>query len=238
VLDATPRPFRIFFLAIGLLALGALANFVFQIARKPTELFFPVSGALNKGPSETWREYGPLFRQYATPSIPPELLAALAQAEGAGNPVARTYWSWRLSWNPFDVYRPASSAVGMYQMTDPAFAEARRYCIRDHTVTENCWFNAAYMRVLPSHAIELTAAHLDRSVAAILAARPGAKASPGQKQELALILHLCGAGPAAAFARAGYQLPSGMRCGDHVVAVYLARVSAMKRIFLKLAAEE
>ena len=37
------------------------------------------------------------------PSITPELLAALAQVEGAGNPVARTYWRWRLTWNPFEV---------------------------------------------------------------------------------------------------------------------------------------
>ena len=27
----------------------------------------------------------------------PELLAALAQVEGSGNPVARTYWRW--SWS-------------------------------------------------------------------------------------------------------------------------------------------
>ena len=55
----------------------------------------------------------------------PELLAALAQVEGAGNPVARTYWRWRLSWNPLELYRPASSAVGMYQITDATFQEAK-----------------------------------------------------------------------------------------------------------------
>src|SRR6267142_211412 len=51
---------------------------------------------------------------------PTELLAALAQVESAGNPVARTYWRWRLSWNPLAIYQPASSAVGTYQMTDAA----------------------------------------------------------------------------------------------------------------------
>ena len=106
------------------------ANLVYQVVRKPTEMFFPVSGAMNKTPAETWRQYGPLFREYSTTSITPELLAALAQVEGAGNPVARTYWQWRLTWNPVAIYQPASSAVGMYQMTDAAFAEARRYCIR------------------------------------------------------------------------------------------------------------
>ena len=43
---------------------------------------------------------------------------------GTGNPVARTYWRWRATPEPFEVYRPASSAVGMYQITDGTFAEA------------------------------------------------------------------------------------------------------------------
>ena len=67
-----------------------------------------------------------------------------AQVEGAGNPVASTYWRWRLTWDPFAIYQPASSSVGMYQMTDAAFAEARHYCIRDHIVVEDgCFANRA-----------------------------------------------------------------------------------------------
>jgi hypothetical protein len=104
---------------------------------KPTELLSLVSGGFNKSPTETWRHYGPLFREYSTASIPPELLAALAQAEGAGNPMASTYWRWHLTWNPFAIYQPASSSVGLYQMTDAAFAEARRYCMRHHAVVED-----------------------------------------------------------------------------------------------------
>src|ERR1700761_953113 len=63
-----------------------------------------------------------------------DITGGLAQVESTGNPVARTYWRWQLTWNPLAVYKPASSAVGLYQMTDPAFAEASRYCIRGHTV--------------------------------------------------------------------------------------------------------
>ena len=61
-----------------------------QVVRKPTELFFPVSGVLAKSPRDTWREYGAAFRHFATPAISPELLAALAQVEGSGNPLVRT----------------------------------------------------------------------------------------------------------------------------------------------------
>ena len=38
-------------------------NWVYQVVRKPSELFFPVSGTLNKTPTETWRQYAPLFRK-------------------------------------------------------------------------------------------------------------------------------------------------------------------------------
>ena len=107
-----------------------------------------------------------------------ELLAALAQVEGSGNPLVRTYWRWSWPALPFDFYRPASSAVGMYQITDPTFEEARHYCIHDHELTRegawndwhSCWFNSLYLRVVPADAVELTAADLDLKVTAILGA--------------------------------------------------------------------
>ena len=153
-----------------LLALVALTNLVYHVIRKPTELFFFVGDALDKEPAETWRQYGPLFRAYSTHTITPELLAALAQVESSGNPVARTYWRWRLSLNPFAIYQPASSAVGLYQMTDAAYAEAARSCIRGNAVTDTgCGFTSLTIRAIPSHAIELASVYLDRNVADVLA---------------------------------------------------------------------
>ena len=228
---------RIVAIAAAILLVFTAINLVYHVLRKPTEIFVLVNGGLNKAPAETWRQYAPLFREYSTAAITPELLAALAQVEGAGNPVARTYWRWRLSWNPFALYQPASSGVGMYQMTDAAFAEARRFCVRDHVVVEDaCWFSGFYSRVLPSHAIELTAVYLDHNLGAALAARPNAKPNAEHKQELAAVIHLCGAGAAKAFARRGFSLTAGERCGDHDVATYLARVKEMEREFCRLAA--
>src|SRR5215472_18205107 len=173
-----------------------------------------------------------------------ELLAALAQVEGSGNPMAQTYWRWRLSWNPFEVYRPASSAVGMFQITDGTFAEAKRYCIHDHVVVEggswydprSCWFNALYTRVVPGHAVEMTAAQLDRTVARTLARNRIATASLRQQQDLAAVIHLCGSGAGDAYARRGFRLRRGQRCGDHDAGRYLAEVNALKRQFARLAA--
>ena len=217
----------------------AAANWVYQAFRKPSEVFFPLDGALAKTPARTWAEYGPLFREHSTAVMTPELLAALAQVEGAGNPVARTYWRWRVAWNPTEVYRPASSAVGMYQITDARFAEAKRYCIRDHVPVEDgpwhdprsCWFNAFYFRVLPSHAVEMTSAYLDRRVAQMLAQLRIGGATLQQKQDLAAVIHLCGASVAEAYARRGFRAGARERCGDHDLRAYLARVSALKRNF-------
>jgi hypothetical protein len=158
--------------------------------------------------------------------------------------MARTYWRWRISWNPLHVYRPASSAVGMYQITDATFEDARRYCVRDHVVVEagawhdtgSCWFNSLYTRVVPSHAVELTSALLDRSVAQTLERRQITGASLRQKHDLAAVIHLCGAGPGDAFARRGFRPSAGQQCGDHDVGRYLAQVGVLKRQFGRLAA--
>src|SRR5215469_6616670 len=235
---AIPPAMRVVLICIAVLAVFSVTNLVYQILHKPTEVFALIPGESNKVPVETWRQYAPLFREYSTNSISPELLAALAQVESASNPLASTYWRWRLTWNPLALYQPASSGVGMYQMTDAAFAEAQRYCILHHTVDQTgCSSSGFYSRVVPSHATELTAVFLDRNTTAILGHRRTAKVSRQQKEQLAAIIHLCGAGPAKAFARRGYHLMPGERCGDHDIAAYLAQINAMKQKFLCLAAE-
>ena len=219
-----------------LLAAVALTNLVYHVVRKPTELLFFVGHALDKEPAETWRQYGPLFRTYSTHTITPELLAALAQVESSGNPVARTWWRWRWSLDPFAIYRPASSAVGLTQMTDAAAAEAARFCIRDHAVIDTgCGSPLLAIRVIPRHAIELASAYLDRHVADVLARAGDVTAGASERQDLAAFIHLCGAGPATAFARRHFRMIAGERCGDHLVASYVARVNATKRQFLRLA---
>lgn len=222
-----------------LIALWALTNGIFQVLRKPAELFFPVAGALAKLPAETWREYERIFRKHATEVITPEFLAALAQVEGAGNPVAAPDWQWYATWDLLEIYRPASSAVGMYQITDGTFAEARRYCIHNHKVVEDgpwhqldsCWFNSLYSRVVPTHATEMTAAFLDRRIAAILERHRLTVASVQQKQDLAAVIHLCGAGAGNAYAQCGFRLAKHQRCGHHDVQTYLVRVRDMKAVF-------
>jgi hypothetical protein len=214
------------------------ADLAYQVTQKPTEMLSPLGSVFNRLPYQTWRAYGDLFQKYSTAAIAPELLAALAQTESMGNPLAHTYWRWHFTWRFFDVFAPASSAVGLYQMTDAAFIDAQAYCIQQHKVVPaaNCWFARYYVRVLPQHAIQLTAINLDRYVTAILAGLPRARPTAQQKQDLAAILHLCGAGIANGYARRGFKMPPGMRCGEHDAAAYVAKVDDLMRVFRKLAA--
>jgi hypothetical protein len=221
-------------------------NGTYQVVRKPTELFAPISGAFVKSPVSTWRSYGPLFERYSTSILSPELLAALAQLEGDGNPLARTPWRWQWSENPLELYRPASSAVGLLQITDGTFAEARRYCIRDHQVVTDgpwydprtCWFTRFYSRVIPSDAIEMTAAYLHQRVVETLAAQRRARVRLAQERALAAVIHLCGPGRGAAFVRRGFRATPGERCGAHSLGAYLHRVDALAGRFARLRAAQ
>jgi hypothetical protein len=229
-----------------LAVLAVTVNFLYQVIRKPTELFFPVSGTLYKSPAETWDQYESIFRRHSTAVMTPEFLAALAQVEGSGNPIVRTYWRWSWKPGPFEMYRPASSAVGMYQITDGTFEEAKRFCIHDHAVAEDgpwndwhsCWFTGLYFRVVPSHAVEMTSAYLDRGVSDALKRHQIRSATLRQKQNLATLMHLCGVGAGNLYARRHFQLAPGHRCGDHSAAGYLAKVESMKRVFTQLAKNE
>ena len=214
-------------------------NWMYQVARKPGELLAPVSASFSKSPDATWRDYGALFDKHSTHIVSAEFLAALAQVESDGNPIATTYWRWRWSWNPFEVYRPASSALGMFQFTDGTFAEARRYCIHEHEVVEDgswydmdsCWFNAFYTRTIASHAIELTSAYLHQNVVDAVNSRAMAKITLAQKQRLAAVIHLCGAFKGRTFADGGFQSAKGDTCGTQSLSQYLARVDRMRKLF-------
>jgi hypothetical protein len=81
-LNAAPSAARVVLIAAAFLAVFSTMDLVYQVARKPTELFPPVESALNKTPAETWQRYAPLFREYSTATITPELLAAVERRSG------------------------------------------------------------------------------------------------------------------------------------------------------------
>jgi hypothetical protein len=102
------------------------------------------------------------------------------------------------------------------------------------TNLRSCWFNSLYARVMPSDAVELTAAYLDHSVAATLARNHLNAVSLHQQQQLAAVIHLCGAAAGDIYLRRGFRVPVGQRCGDHDVRAYLARIHSMSNAFERL----
>jgi hypothetical protein len=59
-----------------------------------------------------------------------------------------------------------------------------------------------------------------------------------EKQHLAAVIHLCGAGAGDLYVRLGFRFFDGEKCGDHDPRVYLARVDALKAEFRRLADRE
>ena len=77
---------------------------------------------------------------------------------------------------------------------------------------------------------------LDRTVVHTLGRNRITTASLQQREDLATIIHLCGSGAGNAYARRGFRLRRGQRCGDHDPRRYLAEVHALKLQFARLAA--
>jgi hypothetical protein len=88
--------------------------------------------------------------------------------------------------------------------------------------------------LLAGHTEELVAAYLTANTDDLLARYHRNNATLQQRQQLATIIHLCGAGAAAGYVRQGLHATPGQHCGDQDVAAYLARVQAMTRVFSRL----
>ena len=52
-------------------------KWIYQVIRKPGEIFAPISASLSKSPESTWQSYGALFEKHSTNFISPFLLPAL-----------------------------------------------------------------------------------------------------------------------------------------------------------------
>lgn len=217
-----------------------LANWVYQVWRKPSEIIGLFEDGFRKGPRETWGTYAPVFRGKSTNIMTPDLLAALAQVESNGNPIARTYWKFRWTTDVTRLFAPASSAAGMFQITQGTFDEAKMFCVRDGRavrvgvdVDADCGVTM-YSRLLPAHAIEMTAARLHWHAENLLRRHRVRSATLRDKQNLATVIHLCGLAKGERFVRSNLRLTRIGRCGDHDPAAYVRRVAKLQREFRRL----
>ena len=203
-------------------------------------MFFPVAGVLDKMPAETWEAYAPLFREHSTAAVS----ARTAGGAGAGRGGRQSAGAHLLALEFL-----LESAVGLQ-----ARLERRRHVPDDRsrrspmrarpasTITSSstdCWFTGLYTpraaRATPSSSPRCPWTARARRFSARY---PHAKVNAQQMQDLAALIHLCGAGVAQGLRAQRLPSAAGQRCGDHSAAQYLASVNTMMRQFRRLAAKE
>ena len=221
-------------------------NWIYQVVRKPSELLFPVSGTLFKTPAGDVAAVRTGISRIFDGSISPELLAALAQVEGSGNPIVRTYWRWSWRWRPSEVYRPASSAVECIRSPTAPLRRRDTCASTIRVVREGPLERLAFLLVqLAVSAGGAQSCHRDdRGLSGRSGTENSRAASSGRAarlpraEVLATLIHLCGAGAGEAFAARHFRPLPAQHCGDHDVAAYLARVNSMESVFARLAAQD
>ena len=231
------RRLELFVTVATLIGVIVAGNWIYQVWKKPTELIGVFDSNFHKTPKETWVSYGQVFRAKSTNVITPTFIAALAQVESNGNPVVRTYWKLNLTSDPSKIFAPASTAVGMFQITRGTFKEAKEFCLRGGRAVRDrkeCQ-SEEYTRVIPAHAVEMIAARLHWYTDKLIRKYNLKRAGLREKQNLATVIHLCGLGKAEQLARSGLHLSRLGRCGDHNALAYVKRVQNVQREFATLA---
>lgn len=236
--------FKLFLAKWSLLLLGLfiVLNFIFQIAMKPAEILSFVGLAKKKSLVGTWNSYKSDFFAHSTDTISPQFLAAMAHNESAGDPTATPQWRLRFDASLTKMFAPASSSVGLFQFTNGTYEQAKKYCVHDGHVKKNgpwwdldsCWFNSLYLRILPSHSIEMTSAYLHQQSEELLHEH-SRTSSVGLrlKRRLAAIIHLCGLSKGREFVRRNFNLDSVGSCGSHSSKHYVTRLESNMNILLR-----
>ncbi|MCB0414624.1 MAG: transglycosylase SLT domain-containing protein [Bdellovibrionales bacterium] len=218
-------------LAIGL---ATVINFSYQIYDKPAEILSIIKWSSPKSLYETWSVYKNEFTDYSTDLMTPGFLAALAQVESGGDPLASPDWSLQLNRSYKKWFSPLSSSIGLFQFTESTFDRAKNFCIhKNRSVKKGKWyqlnrcaFNGFYLRVWPSHSIELTSSYLDHNVKELT---KDSNLSLSEKQKVAAIIHLCGKSKASEFIQNGLRVRHQDRCGSHSVGRYLSKLKKYQR---------
>lgn len=228
---------KVYFFLCGIAVTLLLVNWGMQVYRKPSEILSRIFAGSTRTPKQTWKDYGDEFKEKATPILTADFLAALAQAETGGSALAPTFWRFRWTTDLTKAYAPASSAAGLFQLTDATYAEAKSFCIRGGQVFKQfadegpCWKNFYYSRLVPSHAIEMTAARLHYHVEDLQRTFGRRQATLEQLQSLAAVIHLCGVGRGEQLIRANFDLDQISNCGSHSPKAYYRKIRSLQSMF-------
>jgi hypothetical protein len=213
---------------LWILGIVVAANFGYHIYRNPLHLLSFFSRPMNKTPRETWSSYADVFKSASTGRVSAPLLAAIAQVESHGNPLAAPEWRLQLSTDIMEIYAPASSAFGLMQITKGTFDLIMKTCGQSG---ERCPNSDLATRMKARDSVVLTAGFLQRSMEDLLSKSAVQKLSEEKLTKLASVIHLCGAEVGKRLIRNGYNVNALPRCGSHWPSVYASQVADMRNLF-------
>lgn len=213
-----------------------------QLIQKPAQALSLISSYFYKTPYETWVSYQSYFHKYQTLTTSPYVLAAIAQVESSGNPLATPKWEWNFKNSWHSLYAPVSSSVGLYQFTTPTFKRAGKFCvhkgevykdIESHQIFHPCWWSKFSTRVSASSSIRAASAYLHKEVSELQSAYSKKKLSLKSRARLAMVVHLCGKYKASLLLKKS-SLASLGYCGSHRVSYYIKKAERLVKKFKNL----
>lgn len=213
-----------------------------QIVQKPAHLLSFMSSYFYKTPYETWQSYHSDFKRYQTITTPSYILAAIAQVESSGNPIATPQWEWNFNNKWHSLYSPVSSSVGLYQFTEPTFKRAGGLCVHEgqlytsvkaYQVLHPCWWSRFGFRLSASSSIRAASAYLHKEVNELLNRFNMQHLGEKSRARLAMVVHLCGKYKASRLLRR-QSLSSLGYCGRHKVSRYIKKAEKLASTFKRL----
>lgn len=205
-----------------------VTNFIFHIANNPIHVLSFFSDSMLKRPSETWQSYGSIFRAAEKGRVRGTLLAALAQVESQGNPLAAPDWQFSFSTDLTELYAPASTSFGVMQITKGTFDLILKTCKKGES---DCPYAGLATRARVRDSVFMTSGHLNRSMEELVGAKQLKKLSESNVVKLASIIHLCGPDVARRLVRVKFNTELLPRCGSHWPSLYTRRVAELKKQF-------
>lgn len=214
---------RVLMLALLLFSI----NFFYQVYSNPLHLLSFLSRPFSKTPQQTWETYKDVFERAAVGRVTAPLIAAIAQVESQGNPLAAPTWTLQMSSDLKEVYAPASSAFGIMQITKGTFERMQRICSEMQT----CSSGNFSTRMRATDSIGMVAHYLHSVMTEMLGNKRVALLRDEQVTELASVIHLCGPEVGGRLVQNRFRLKMLSKCGAHWPQVYTNRVMVMKKQF-------
>ena len=217
-------------------------NLIYQTITTPSHIFKWIPLSFKKTPKQTWQSYNRIFKKYSTPLVSKYFLAALAQIESSGDPLASSYWKLRITPKIRNIYSPASSAAGLFQITNHTFKESKKFCItKNKIITKSkfkkhpsCYLNSFFSRFIPSHSTQMVSARLHYYLNNFISKYKKHLNNTQSIEKLSSVIHLCGINRARNFIKKKMHFSKMPKCGDHNAYIFYKKLNKYKKYFIRI----